>query len=185
MKSVSIHFAFIVAIAAVLISCGGNKGRVANYQTAVCDTSHFVSLPSDGNMNGVVLKGDTPIALKSITVWVENPAPFFLDIKSVQKSEPNRIYKGEKVRSLLDKAILCAPEQLGSYTIDLTDDHVSSSDDIFILFQPASPQDKPLFASCQSKPKGMFYAVAIGNSVSYSDMFGAPINPIFVSIATN
>ena len=29
------------------------------------------------------------------------------------------------------------------------------------------------------------YAVAIGNSVSYSDMFGAPINPIFVSIATN
>lgn len=168
------------------VSCTGNHGRtMADNAESVCDTARFDSLSPD-NWSGVMLRNSSRTAVKGLTLYVENASAFYVDIKSLRKSEPNRIYSTGDMEPLLDEALLCTPERRGFYDIDLGDMGISSRGDIFILFRAASSAKDEVqrIALCRYKPESRFCCVGLDGRVSYSDVEGLDIVPPFVSVST-
>ena len=99
---------------------------MADNVESVCDTARFDSLSPD-NWSGVMLRNSSRTTVKGLTLYVENASAFYVDIKSLRKSEPNRIYSTGDMEPLLDEALLCTPERRGFYGIDLGDKGIFSS----------------------------------------------------------
>ena len=180
----NIKLFFLVLFSVMLTSCGvGRNAGIADNDISICDTCSFETIASD-TWWGVMVKNNARENIKSITVYADNTAPFYVELKSVCNSEPNRIYRDNSVENISGEAILCKPESRGFYTVKLAGNGVSVRGDIFIMFRSASAEgETPRLAVCKQKPNSRFMAVSSDNKgISYSDVEGFDIIPLFVSI---
>lgn len=174
---------FMVALVSMLASCGGRYSVVMDdNDTSACDTGSFDTLSTDGCV-GVVVKNNARVKIKSITVYVDNTTPFYVEVKSVHGSEPNRIYADDSVVDYLDNTIICKPKGRGFCTVEFADTDIVVCGDIFVLFSAASDEaEAPRLAKCRQMSDSRFLAASTANgSVTYSDVEGFDVIPPFVS----
>lgn len=159
MRNSAVRTLFLLLLTAFAASCGGAAESDSPLAQSVCDTTRYVTLSADSGVGVLLRKSVMPPAVRRISVYVGNTAPFEAELYEVRSCTPNRIYPVARTEPLTAEPVHCTPARRGFYTLELPAE-VKLRGDLFLLFRAAATAaEAPRLAVFDACPEGVFFAV--------------------------